>query len=145
MKKMLLLPGYFKIVGLLLLPVSLWVLISEVEFSWLDTKKPPEGSISMMFSNFNLTDEFAMTGVILGLCFIAFAKLKREDEYIRDIRLKSLNLSVYLNYFYVLLLIWTAYGANFVTNIYVHTVTLLLLYIIIFNFNIYIKPKLVKS
>src|SRR5438105_1271419 len=42
-------------------------------------------------ANENFTDELALTLVIVGLLFIAFSRLKREDELTAQIRLNALN------------------------------------------------------
>jgi len=115
------------------------------EFSFLSTPVPKDTSHEPLFRNYNLTDECEMSGIIISLCLIAFSRLKKEDEYIRDIRLRSIQLSVFLNYVYVLILIWTVYGIDFLLSVCQNLLTILVLFILIFNFNLYIRPLLFKS
>ncbi len=67
---------------------------SGFEFSFLEVGTKT-GNIFP--SSQNLTDEIALVGVLLGLVFIGFSKLKTEDEYVQKIRLDSLLWATYLN------------------------------------------------
>src|ERR1019366_2347204 len=107
MKNKLLFPRICRPIGFILLPLSVWLLTSNYEFSFLKT--PTKFNLS----NNNLTDEFSITGIIISLLMIAFSKLKHEDEYVKHIRLQSLQISVYVNYAVFLLMTFMVYGANY--------------------------------
>ena len=145
MRKSFLFPRICRTIGLVLLPIFVALFMYNKEFSFLSTPVPKDTSHEPLFRNYNLTDECEMTGIIISLCLIAFSRLKKEDEYIRDIRLRSIQLSVFLNYVYVLILIWTVYGIDFLFTVCQNLLTILVLFILIFNFNLYIRPRLSKS
>ncbi|HXS37900.1 MAG TPA: hypothetical protein VN721_14445 [Flavipsychrobacter sp.] len=145
MRKSFLFPRFCRTIGLVLLPIFVALFASNKEFSFLSTPIPKDTSHEVLFRNYNLTDECTMTGIIISLCLIAFSRLKKEDEYIRDTRLRSLQVSVLLNYLLLLILIWTVYGINFLFAVCENILTLLILFILIFNFNLYIRPLLFKS
>lgn len=74
-------------------------------------------------------DEVAALGVIAGLLFIAFAREKSEDEMIRQLRLESLQWSVYVNYFLLALAIAFVYDYAFFQVMVYNMFTILLVFI----------------
>ena len=81
----------------------------------------------------NFTDEIALTGMITGLLFIAFAKEKREDEFISRTRLVSLQWAVLINYILLILATWFIHGLAFIDVLMYNMLTVLLLFIIRFQ------------
>lgn len=77
----------------------------------------------------SFADEVAAVGVILGLLFIAFAREKTEDEMIRQLRLESLQWSVYVNYFLLALAIIFVYDGPFFTVLVYNMFTILVVFI----------------
>jgi hypothetical protein len=138
MKNFLLFPRICRTIGFILLPFSTWLLNSNHEFSFLKTHT----NINM--SNNNLTDEFATAGIIISLLMIAFSKLKHEDEYVKHIRLQSLQIGVYVNYGVFLLMTFAVYGVDYLGVLLYNTLTVLVLFILVFNYNLYIKPRIFK-
>src|SRR6185436_15245886 len=106
MKSSLLLPSRYKIIGILLfipsLVLGLLWRFQEFSFDFLTLKQSYKQHLGDKTINFdeqiNLTDEFALTGLIVGLLFIAFARQKQEDEFIHHTRLQSWQWSVLINY-----------------------------------------------
>jgi len=148
MKNTMLLPRICRIIGLVLLPLFLGRFIAhfnyDFSFSFLDmpvNKKMDNLSIG----NHNLTDEVAVSGVIIALLMIAFSKLKHEDEYVTYIRLRSLQFGVYANYLIFIVLTFSVYGLNYLSVLSYNVATILILFILIFNFQLYISPRLTKS
>jgi hypothetical protein len=133
----LLLPHKFKRIGLLLLLPSfilgIFNLYNEFEFGFLTIENTAKGDFD---GDINLTDEFALTGTIVGLLFIAFAREKQEDEYIESIRLKSLQWAVLVNYFLLLIATWLVHGAQgftFIDVMIYNMLTVLIIFIVRFH------------
>jgi peptidoglycan/LPS O-acetylase OafA/YrhL len=133
----LLLPNKFKKVGLLLLLPSfilgIFNLYYEFEFGFLTIENTAKGDFG---GDINLTDELALTGTILGLLFIAFAREKQEDEYIESIRLKSLQWAVLVNYFLLLIATWLVHGGHgftFIDVMIYNMLTVLIIFIVRFH------------
>ena len=80
--------------------------------------------------------------IILSSLFIAFSKEKSDDEYISKIRLESLVWAVYLNYGILLFSILFIFDLSFLWVMIFNLFTVLLFFIIRFNWQI---SKLKKS
>ena len=113
MKSNYLLPQKFKIIGLALLVPTLLLAILYIfydfEFSFLDFRvfsiinEPLMGDTAhFKFIENNITNELIAVFAILSLIFIAFSKQKIEDEFVAEIRLKSLLGATYINYLVLL-------------------------------------------
>lgn len=150
MQSRFLFPNRFKIIGLLLcipfLILGLYCLFIDFEFEFLTINLPYYSTISsdLDIKSFtvNFTNEIAIIGLIFSLSFIAFSKLKIEDEYISKIRLECLQIAIYVNF--ALLIIATIFIHGFL-YFYVTVFTIftpLVLFIIRFHYIIFIsKPK----
>ena len=115
-------------------------------FSFLATRMhQPEGMAGFLNGNNNLADEFAIGGVIISLFMIAFSRLRHEDEYTGSIRLKSLQIGVYANYAIFILLTFLVYDGDYLSVLLYNIATILILFIVVFNFNLYLKPRLSKT
>lgn len=93
-------------------------------------------SIDGLFTNNNFTNEVAFTGTIVGFLIIVFSKQRIEDEYISLLRLKSLQLSVFLSYLILIVLNFCFYGLAFYDFIFYNTFTVLIVFIITFNWKL---------
>lgn len=153
MKNTLLLPRSFRTAGLILLMPSIALLIAyfhyDFTFAFLDTQWPAKtgDSLGDVFTdgNNNLTDEVAIGSTIVSLFLIAFARQKHEDEYIAFIRLRSLQIGVYANYISFLLLTFAVYGGSYLSVVFYNVFVTLVLFILVFNYNLHIKPMLAKT
>ena len=141
MKNSFLIPAKFRIIGwfLFLLSFGLGILtqVASYEipgFQVYFTDRP--GS-----ANYNLTDELAFTGSVIGLLMISFAKHINEDELISKIRLESWQWAVIINYAILLILDLTNYGLGFVFIMTYNVFTLLIVYILRFNYSMYSLKK----
>lgn len=90
---------------------------------------------------YNLTNEFAFAGTIIGLLMVSFARHTNEDELISKIRLESWQWAVVINYGILLILNFTYYGFGFVFIVTYNVFTLLLVYIIRFYHSLYLLNK----
>jgi len=141
MKSSLLLPSRYKIIGILLfipsLVLGLFYRFREFSFDFLTLKqsyKLPLGDKNInLDEQINLTDEFALTGLIVGLLFIAFAREKQEDEFIHHTRLQSWQWSVLINYGLLLVATWLVHGWNFIDVMMYNMLTVLIIFILRFH------------
>lgn len=90
-----------------------------------------------MGNDYNLTNEFAMLGITLGLLMIVFAKERIEDEYISILRLRSLQWAVLINYIILIIINSSFYGLGYIFIITYNIWTLLLVFILKFYWNLY--------
>lgn len=128
MRSHLLLPTVFKKIGILLLiPSLVWGIADSLNFQlpFLDD----------LVRNFK--GEITLTGLILGLLFIAFARQKHEDEFINRIRLESLQWAVIINYALLLIATWVVYGLSYLDVMLWNMLTVLILFVIRFHVMLY--------
>ncbi|MBN8821760.1 MULTISPECIES: hypothetical protein [unclassified Spirosoma] len=90
-------------------------------------------SLSAFFNSDNMTDEVGAIGVIIGLLLIAFSREKTEDEMISQLRLESLQWSVYANYIILAIAILLFYDGAFFNVMIYNMFTVLLVFIIRFR------------
>ena len=150
MSSQLLLPNRFKIIG--------WCLFIPAFILWIVTLC--SHNVSFTVKVFALYDDeifgksnwlgFVRTDIIptlLGVLFIAgglmigFSKEKREDEFIVKLRLSSLLWAVWVNYALLFLAFVFIYGTAFLTILYYNTITVLIIFIIRFNYMLYRYSK----
>ncbi len=148
----LLLPNRFKMIGwVILIPstiIGLIITITGHEIEWLNTR---------MFSfigedNFPKSQYFSfittnMTNTIVGILFIigalmvSFSKEKKEDEFINNLRLSSLLWAVWVNYLLLILAFLLIYGSPFFSVMVYNMFTILIIFIIRFNYILYKSSK----
>ena len=144
MKTNYLLSQKFKIIGLVLLVPTLLLavlyLFYDFELSFLDLRvfsiinEPLLGDTAhFKFIENNITNELIAVFAILSLIFIAFSKQKIEDEFVAEIRLKSLLGATYINYLVLLFCILFFYDFTFLWVMMFNMFTLLIFFIIHFN------------
>ena len=142
MNPTLLLPHRYKLIGWILFIPSLtlgiiwrfWdVEIGFLTISFIESNVSGKNFNITDNSALNFTDELALTGIITGLLFIAFAKEKREDEFINRTRLISLQWAILINYVLLILASWFVHGLAFIDVLMYNMLTVLLLFIIRFH------------
>ncbi len=92
--------------------------------------------------NINLTDELALSGIIISLLFIAFAREKTEDEYIAHTRLESLKWAVLINYILLLVATWLVHGFAYIDVMMYNMLTVLIIFIVKFNYTLNSNKKI---
>ncbi len=137
MKNSLLLPSKYKVLGwiLFLAFVLIHVAKSIFELPIPDIHLPlikPNG-----FGDDVITDELILSGVLIGLISIAFAKEKNEDEYITFLRLKSWQWAVLISYGILLIATWLIFGIDFLGFMAYNMFTVLIVFIVKFNYSLY--------
>ncbi|NQY10719.1 MAG: hypothetical protein HRT71_14565 [Flavobacteriales bacterium] len=88
------------------------------------------------FQKDNLLNEISGMLIIISAMFVAFSKEKLEDEYVAKIRMESLVWATYINYAVLLFSILFIYGLSFFTILVFNMFTVLLFFIIRFNWQI---------
>ncbi len=152
MKNSLLLSNKYKLFGwiifLLFAALGVLCMIKDFQISGLQIYHIPTGSfdsITFDFEDFNLTNELAVLGITVGLLMIVFVKEKIEDEYISMLRLKSLQLAVLLSYVVLIILNFSFYGLGFLILLVYNVWTTLIIFIVKFNYSLYVLRKGVKN
>jgi hypothetical protein len=75
---------------------------------------------------------------------VAFAKEKHEDEYIAKTRMESFLWATYINYAILLFCFMFFYGVGFMYVMIFNMFTLIILFIIRFNYVLYRSTKLLQ-
>ena len=155
MKLNFLFPNKFKKIGwFILIPsaiIGFLTIVYEYEPSFLDFNVPAifvnEISLSndkQLFGivNNNFLNEILGILIIISSLFVAFSKEKLEDEYISKIRLESLVWAIYVNYGILLFAFLFIYDFSFLWVMIFNMFTVLLFFIIRFNWQISKLKKL---
>ena len=153
MYQKMLLPNSLKITGwLILVPATLiGLVLSTTNYapSWLYVKmwSPFPALLSAASSNWihvKLANTIIGILVIIGGMMLSFTKEKEEDEYIANLRLSALIWAVIINYILLLIAFICIYDITFFTIMIYNMFTVLLLFIIRFNFMLYKTTKLLS-
>ncbi|MDT3404119.1 hypothetical protein [Mucilaginibacter terrae] len=120
MKSRFLFPRYFRPLGwLLIIPgfiLGYFVVFQSYEIAGFGLVLREKSSMFIPAFE-NLTNELALTMVIIGLLFVAFARLKQEDELTALLRLNALYWAILVNYiFYGVLLLLMLFNSIAATN-----------------------------
>jgi len=146
MTHQLLFPNKYKTIGWIIfvpaLVLGVYLTLTDVEPSWLNTKVfslfASEGTKNLFsFITVNLTNTIAGILFIGGALLVGFSKEKNEDEFIANIRLSSLLWAVFVNYGLLLLAFIFVYRDAFFTVMVYNMFTVLLIFIIRFNYILY--------
>lgn len=153
MSNQLLLPNKFKKVGwLMLLPAMIaGVILSVTDYqaAWLNVKvfalvnngffdKPQFFSLIET----NITNTLVGVVFIVGAILVIFSREKTDDEYIANLRLKSLQWSILLNNILLLFAFLFIYGTTFLSIMVYNMFTTVIIFIIRFNYIIYKSKKI---
>lgn len=157
MKNLLLLPRRCRPIGCILLPLSVALMVAFYSFNFSVglLKYNPDQKETGLFSpqnDFILSKTFSAdyTGTVgmvltfVSLFMIAFSREKREDEYVGFVRLRALQISVYANYIILGLIALTLFGTSFLMVMEVNLFTIPILFIIIYQYLLHIKPRFSK-
>ncbi|ODS83171.1 MAG: hypothetical protein ABS46_07015 [Cytophagaceae bacterium SCN 52-12] len=145
MKKIPLLPGYFKWIGIVLTLLSLALYFYDNEKGGIDLRAKVfaivDDSLFRETSILKIVEtEIRLTMIlitaILGLAFIAFSRRQIEDEMIRSLRLHSWSWSVAVMTLIFLFFAIFFYGLSFLNFTLMFPYLLLLSYILIFQISL---------
>jgi hypothetical protein len=152
----LLLPNKFKLLGwCILIPTTIvGLILSFTNFDTFPIKAKTFAifndeffgkSQSFGFIETNITNTIVGALFIVGAIFVGFSKEKREDEFIAKLRLSSLLWAVWVNYFLLFLSFLFVYGTAFLTIMLYNMFTVLIIFIIRFNYILYKNSKTVSD
>lgn len=156
MSNKLLLPNKYKLIGwYLLIPTTiLGIFLSFTEFESLQINTKVFAIFSdqvfreskfFSFIETNITSTIIGVIFIIGAMMVGFSKEKREDEFIEKLRLSSLLWAVWVNYILLFLSLIFIYGTAFLTVMIYNMFTVLIIFIIRFNYILYKNSKAVSD
>jgi len=93
----------------------------------------------------NLTNTIIGILFIVGCLLVGFTKEKNEDEFIAKIRLSSLLWAVFVNYLLLLIAFIFIYDTAFLSVMIYNMFTVLLIFILRFNYILYRNSKSVSN
>lgn len=148
----LLLPNKFKKIGWIILVPSIifGVILMVTDFEFLKINLPVfaffsggifESTKPFSFIQTNITNTIAGVCFIVGAMFVSFSKEKNEDEYISELRLSSLLWAVFVNYILLIIAFLFIYGTAFLTIMLYNMFTVLIIFIVRFNYVLYRNSK----
>ena len=152
----LLLPNGFKRIGwIVLIPataIGIFLAANGYSYSsdWLTTKIFALFYDAGVFSKsgcfgwieVDLTNTLVGSLWLIGAMMVAFSKEKKEDEFIANLRLSSLLWSVWVNYILLFIAFIFIYGTPFLNVMVYNMFTILIIFIIRFNFILYKNSKM---
>jgi len=157
MKTNYLIPNQFKRIGwfLFIIGIVLGMLfllfqlddINLFNFKIFSIAEQPIMGKTVFFSisENNILDEIIGLLLVIGALFIAFSKEKSEDEFISKIRLESLVWATYINYAILLISIIFIYKMVFFWVLVFNMFTVLIFFIIRFNWALYRSKNQIKD
>lgn len=133
--------------------LGLCILIYGYEPSWLNAKMPSIfpgqifGDKKEYFNivSVNITQTIVGVLFIIGCLLVGFTKEKNEDEFIAEIRLSSLLWAVLVNYSLLLVAFIFIYDIAFISVMVYNMFTVLLIFILRFNYILYKNSKSVSD
>lgn len=93
------------------------------------------------FTTNDVKDELIGLLLIIGSLLLAFSKEKSEDEFIASIRLESLVWATYVNYIILIFTMLFIYDMTFFWVLVFNMFTILIFFIIRFNWALYASKK----
>ena len=156
MSNKLLLPNRYKFIGwCLLIPATILGLIlcfNDFEAFEYQTKVFAILNQGIMsdskwfgFLKTNISNTVVGVLFIVGAMFVGFSKEKKEDEFIEKIRLSSLLWAVWVNYGLLILGFLLFYQIAFVNVMLYNMFTVLIIFIVRFNYVLYKSNKTVPD
>lgn len=145
MKNKLLLPNKYKKIGwFILVPATLLglaLVYYDFEAEWISAPMfsivtDGTGLQYSFFSvnNTNVTNTVIGSLFIIGAMLVGFSKEKQEDEFIAELRLSSLLWAVFVSYLLLLLAFIFVYGIPFLNVMVYNMFTVLIIFIVRFNY-----------
>lgn len=92
-----------------------------------------------------ILDEVSIVGLTIALLLVSFSREKDEDEYIAKLRMESLVWAILLNYMLVILATLFIYDIAYLYVAFISMFTVLILFIIKYNWVLYHFRKTVTS
>lgn len=148
MSTKLLLPNRFKKIGwFILVPATILGLVlayHEFGAAWLWANVfsiVNDHDKYFGFDYTNITNTVIGSLFIIGAMLVSFSKEKNEDEFIAELRLSSLLWAVCVSYLLLLIAFVLVYGTPFLDVMVYNMFTVLIIFIIRFNYLMYKNSK----
>ena len=156
MQTKLLLPNRYKKIGwFILIPATMaGLVLSYYNFdaTWMQAKVFAIASDGFSTNaryfglvDTNITNTVVGSLFITGAMLVSFSKEKNEDEFIAGLRSSSLLWAVCVNYLLLLLAFLLVYGMPFLDVMLYNMFTVLIIFIVRFNFILYRNAKAVSD
>ncbi len=156
MKTRYLFPNSYKKIGWILLVIGLILgivlLVNDFEYPSYEIKVWTPIKSGALFESdrnhlieTNIFTEIAIFLITAGGLLVAFSKEKIEDEYIQKIRVESLIWATFVNYIILLIATLLLFDFNFLTFMTINMFSLLLLFIVKFQWELYRLKKMDKN
>jgi hypothetical protein len=83
------------------------------------------------------------TLIFIALCFLIWlwSKEKNEDDFVRSIRLKAMQIAVYICYGLFMVLTWLVYGFDYLGVLYLGFLALLIIFFIVFYSRLQLEKR----
>jgi hypothetical protein len=148
MKSRFLFPHKWRMAGLLLLLLATLIIAynSYTAGHFNPSTDPSEAFFGTHLSEKmgTIVDDVEYLSVIIGLLLVGFSKEKIEDEQIAQLRLDSLQWSVYFNYSLLIICIILINGLDFLSVMAYNIMSQLLFFIIRFRWKLYQLNRLAR-
>ncbi|MBC9932177.1 hypothetical protein [Chitinophaga qingshengii] len=157
MKQKLLLPNICKKIGWIVLLIGLglhiywqsnpesttssWPSLPVLKLQFPDSLK----GFKFIVENTEIPNTVTGLLILIGLMLVVFSKQKKEDEFIANLRLSSLLWAVLVNYVLLAFAFIFVYGLDFLGIMIYNMFTVLIFFIIRFNYLLYRNTKLVPD
>jgi len=149
MKSRFLFPHKWRIAGLLLILLAALIIADN---SYSEGQFNPSADPNEIFFGMRLSGNMGIVvsdveyiSMIIGLLLVGFSKEKIEDEQIAQLRLDSLQWSVYFNYSLLIICIIFINGLDFLSVMAYNIMSQLLFFIIRFRWKLYQLNKLART
>jgi len=126
-------PGYFLIVLGFVLTYLYFVINIRIEIPVLAIVSSFTETKFFTVYKTNVADELIILSLVAGFCLVVFSNEKKETDEIKEIRMKSLILTVRSEIFLLLFFTLFIYGGGFMAFIVINIVLPFIIYLIIFN------------
>lgn len=148
MKRIPLLPGYFRWLGCIFIIIPIFIFLNDFylpftrydfnnmtfrTFVIADNTPFRDGPVYFGFSDVNLGFILVVLGALLGLCGIAFSRKVVEDEFVNSLRLFAWSWAIILSILYAVIANLFVFGTQYLTLMVLFPHFLLTLFILIFN------------
>ena len=93
----------------------------------------------------SLVNNIAIIGTILGAIFSTCSREKIEDEMVRQLRLNSLLVALYISYAVLIVCSLFVYGLDYLYVMIYNMFTILLIFVVVFRYRMWQFNKEVKD
>lgn len=129
------------ILGVVLLATNFEFFVLEAKVFALFNQEPFSNSDNFRIIKTNIFPTLVGALFLIGALLVSFSREKREDEFIAGLRQSSLLWAVFVNYILLLLSFLFIYGMAFLNVMLYNMFTILLIFIIRFNYILYKSSK----